>query len=152
MQCAVGDRVVFWQMKWNKWGFKPHVCAYRLNWAMRTSWEWWYEWDDTALQTQDSKFGPWLCEAEHATSHSRRLPTILNLYEWAGNKHFVSLKIECLSVVRIRDLRLSKHAALTTAPGSQPCYSTCLQIQPHCGVVLYLVFVLEQKQLIYVNL
>ena len=31
----------------------------------------------TVLQTQDSKFEPWRFEAEHATSRSRRLPTIL---------------------------------------------------------------------------
>ena len=30
--------------------FKPPVCTYRLNWARITSWEWWDEWDDTALQ------------------------------------------------------------------------------------------------------
>ena len=37
--------------------------------------------DDTALQTQDLKFDLWLSEAELATSRSRGLPTILNLYE-----------------------------------------------------------------------
>ena len=47
------------------------LCIYRLNWARRTSWGWSDEWDDTALQTHDSKF-------EHATSRSRRLHTILN--------------------------------------------------------------------------
>ena len=59
-----------------------HLCAhkYRLNWARRTFWRWW---DDTALQTQDSKFALWLSEAEHITSWSRRLPTIMNLCEWA---------------------------------------------------------------------
>ena len=31
----------------------------------------------TVLQTQDSKFEPWRSEAEHATSRSQRLPTIL---------------------------------------------------------------------------
>ena len=31
------------------------LCTYRLNWARRTSWGWW---DDTVLQTQDSKFEP----------------------------------------------------------------------------------------------
>ena len=46
-------------------------------WARRTSWGWRDEWDDTALQTHDSKFMPWRSEAEHATSRSRRLPTIL---------------------------------------------------------------------------
>ena len=28
----------------------PLLCPYRLNWASRTSWGWWDEWDDTALQ------------------------------------------------------------------------------------------------------
>ena len=34
--------------------------------------------NDTTLQTHYSKFEPWRFEAEHATSRSRRLPTILN--------------------------------------------------------------------------
>ena len=42
--------------KWNESGFRPFLCTYRLNWARRTSWGWWYHWDDTVLQTQDSKF------------------------------------------------------------------------------------------------
>ena len=62
--------------KWNESGFRPPLCTYRLNWARRTSWGWWDDWDDTVLQTQDSKFEPWRSEAEHATSRSRRLPTI----------------------------------------------------------------------------
>ena len=52
---------------------KPLLCTYR---ARRTSWGWWDEWDDTALQTEHSTF--WRPEAEHATSRSRRLPTILS--------------------------------------------------------------------------
>ena len=76
-------------MKWNEWGFRPPLCIHRLNWAGRTSWGWWDEWDDTALQTQNSKFKPWRSEAEHATSRSQRLPTIFNLYEWAGKKYFL---------------------------------------------------------------
>ena len=42
-------------------GVLVHLCAhiYRLNWTRRISWWWWDEWDDTALQTQDSKFKPW---------------------------------------------------------------------------------------------
>ena len=43
-------------MKWNEWGFRPLLCTCRLNWAGRTSWGWWDEWDDTALHTQDSKW------------------------------------------------------------------------------------------------
>ena len=62
---------------WDESGFRPPLCTYRLNWARRTSWRWWDDWDDTVLQTQDSKFDPWRSEAEHATFWSRRLPTIL---------------------------------------------------------------------------
>ena len=69
-------------------GVLGHLCSHR-----RTSWGWWDEWDDTALQIHDSKFDSRRSEAEHATSQSRGFPTILNLYEWA------------------------KQAALTTVPG-----------------------------------
>ena len=65
-------------LKWNKSGFRPPLYTYRPNWARRTSWGWWDEWDDTVLQTQDSKFEHWRSEAEHATPWSRRLPTILS--------------------------------------------------------------------------
>ena len=65
------------QMKWNESGFRPPLGTYRLNWARGTSWGWWDDWDDTVLQTQDLKFEPWRSEAEHFTSRSRRLPTIL---------------------------------------------------------------------------
>ena len=68
------------KMKWNESGFRPPLCTYRLNWARRTSWGWWDDWDDTVLQTQDSKFEPWRSEAEHATSRSRRLPTMLTMF------------------------------------------------------------------------
>ena len=74
------------QKKWNDSGFRPPLCTYRLNWARRTSWGWWDDWDDTILQTQDSKFEPWRSEAEHATSRSRRLPTILTFtLGWGRN-------------------------------------------------------------------
>ena len=47
---------------------------------------WWDDWDDTVLQTHDSKFDPWRSEAEHATSRSRRLPTILTFTRgWSRN-------------------------------------------------------------------
>ena len=39
-----------WQ-KWNESGFRPPLCTYRLNWARRTPWGWWDDWDDTVLQT-----------------------------------------------------------------------------------------------------
>ena len=79
------------EMKWNESGFRPPLCAYRLNWARRTSWGWWDDWDDTVLQTQDSKFEPWRSEAEHATSRSRRLPTILAFPRGWGRSIFLFL-------------------------------------------------------------
>ena len=79
-------------MKWNESGFRPPLYTYRLNWARRTSWGWWDDWDDTVLQAQDSKFGPWRSEAEHATSRSRRLPTILTFTRGWGRNIFVSFK------------------------------------------------------------
>ena len=42
-----------WKRKWNEWCFRK--CG--LNWARNTSWGWWDEWDDTALQTQNSSPG-----------------------------------------------------------------------------------------------
>ena len=79
------------KMKWNESGFRPPLCTYRLNWARRTSWGWWDDWDDTVLQTQDSKLEPWRSEAEHATSRSRRLPTILTFTRGWGRNILVSL-------------------------------------------------------------
>ena len=73
-------------------GFRPPLCTYRLNWAKRTSWGWWDDWDDTVLQTQDSKFAPWRSEADHATSRSRRFPTILTFTRGWGRNIFVSFK------------------------------------------------------------
>ena len=75
-------------MKWNESGFRPPLCTYRLNWARRTSWGWWDERDDTALQTHDSKFEPCRSEAEHANSRSRRLPTILTFTRGWGRNIF----------------------------------------------------------------
>ena len=72
--------------KWNESGFRPPLCTYRLNWARRTSWGWWDDWDDTVLQTQDSKFlAVWgrarylsVTEAPHNT----------NFHTWMGKKQF----------------------------------------------------------------
>ena len=82
------NRHDFVQMKWNESGFRPPLCTYRLNWARKTSWGWWDEWDDTVLQTQDSKFEPWRSEAEHATSRSQRLPTIPTFTRGWGRNTF----------------------------------------------------------------
>ena len=65
-----------------------HFCAHMAKLGQENLLRWWDEWDDTALQTQDSKFDPWRSEAEHATSRSRRLPILLSFYEWMGKKHF----------------------------------------------------------------
>ena len=83
VQCQLSTK-----MKWNESGFRPPLCTYRLNWARRTSWGWWDDWDDTVLQTQDSKFEPWRSEAEHATSRSRRLPAILTSTRGWGRNIF----------------------------------------------------------------
>ena len=78
-----------WELaKWNESGFRPPLCTYRLNWARRTSWGWWDDWDDTVLQTQDSKFEPSRSEAEHATSRSRRLSAILTFTRGWGRNIF----------------------------------------------------------------
>ena len=88
----IHSRLTFQIWKWNESGFRPPLCTYRLNWARRTSWGWWDDWDDTVLQTQESKFEPWRSEAEHATSRSRRLPTILTFTRGWGRNNFVSFK------------------------------------------------------------
>ena len=56
-------------MTWNEWGFRLPLCTYRLNWARRTTWGWLDEWNDTALQRENSKFELWRYKAKHATSH-----------------------------------------------------------------------------------
>ena len=53
--------------------------------------------------------------AKHVIYRSCRLPTIFNLYDWAGRKHFVLWNLECQSRRRICDLWLSKQA-----PGPRP--------------------------------
>ena len=107
------------KMKWNESGFRPPLCTYRLNWARRTSWGWWDDWDDTVLQTQDSKFEPWRSEAEHATSRSRRLPTILTFTRGWGRNNFVSFKPPRPGT-EPRTLAW-KAAVLTTTLGPPPC-------------------------------
>ena len=62
-------------------------------------------------------------KVEHATSRSRKLATVLNLHEYAGKKHCVSLKLESQSGVRARDLRLFKRA-IQVIP---TCVNNCLQ-------------------------
>ena len=91
---TLSSHIDFWPIYHhrNESGFRPPLCTYRLNWARRTSWGWWDDWDDTVLQTQDSKFEPWRSEAEYATSRSQRLPTILTFTRGCGRNNFVSFK------------------------------------------------------------
>ena len=127
-------------MKWNESGFRPPLCTYRLNWARRTSWGWWDDWDDTVLQTQDSKFEPWRSEAEHATSRSRRLPTILTFTRGWGRNNFVSFKPPRPGT-EPRTLAW-KAAVLTTTLGPPPqTLDQVIQHWPSVGpVVLNLIF------------
>ena len=120
------------EMKWNDSGFRPPLCTYRLDWARRTSWGWWDDWDDTVLQTQDSKFEPWRSEAENATSRSRRLPTILTFtYRW-GRNIFVSLK-PLRPGTEPRTLAW-KAAVLTTTLGPPPSRLSCWPCSPGYSV------------------
>ena len=48
--------------------------------------------------------------AKHVISRSCRLPTIFNLYDWGGRKHFILQNLECQSRRRICYLWLSKQA------------------------------------------
>ena len=70
-------------MKWNESGFRPPLCTYRLNWARRTSWGWWDEWDDTGFEIR--ALAVWgrarylsVTEAPHNTE----------FHTWMGKKHF----------------------------------------------------------------
>ena len=114
------------EQKWNESGFRPPLCTYRLNWARRTSWGWWDDWDDTVIQTQDSKFEPWGSEAEHATSRSRRLPTILTFSSGWGRNIFVSFKPP-RPEPSPRPLAW-KPAVLTITLGPPPCSWTFMNI------------------------
>ena len=77
--CDIGKYITCLMRKVFAQGLTPYslseccIFPYRaqmntVNWARRTFWGWWDECDDTALQTQDSKFEPWRSKAEHATS------------------------------------------------------------------------------------
>ena len=112
--------------KWNESGIRPPLCTHRLNWARRTSWGWWDDWDDTVLQTQNSKFEPWRSEAEHATSRSRRLPTILTFTRGWGRNIFVSFKPPRPGT-EPRTLAW-KAAVLTTTLGPPPSFRVSMRI------------------------
>ena len=73
-------------VKWNESGLRPPLCTYRLNWARRTSWGWWDDWDDTVLQTQDSKFEPWRSWGRARYLSVTEAPHNTNFHTWMGKK------------------------------------------------------------------
>ena len=119
--------------KWNESGFRPPLCTYRLNWARRTSWGWRDEWDDNVLQTQDLKFEPWWSEAEHATSRSRRLPTIQGFTRGRGRNIFQTT--ETGNRAPNSGLKGSGANHYPRAPALTP-WVTCNQIDDLAHVVL----------------
>ena len=72
----------------------------------------------TALQIFDSKLKPWRSEAEHATSRSQRLPTILNFMSGWGRNIFVFFKPPRLG--NEPQTLAGKAAVLTTTLGPPP--------------------------------
>ena len=64
----------------NEWSCIRPVCTYRLNWANLLRMLRWMKWHCPP----DTEFDPWESEAKYVTSPSRKLPAIMNLYEWAG--------------------------------------------------------------------
>ena len=122
----------------------PPLSTYRLNWARRTSWGWWDDWNDTVLQTQDSKFEPWRSKAEHATSRSRE-PLYQPQY-WLSHvdgeeTFFVSLKPPRPGT-KLRTLAW-KAAVLTTTLGPRPLGQENLRwIWWHCptDIMIYMIW------------
>ena len=113
----------------------------------------WLRWH--FLQTQDSKFDPWRSEAEHATSRSRRLPTILTFTRGWGI--FVSFKPPRPGT-EPRTLAW-KAAVLTTTLGPPPtlCVETPVYVQylrggtiSVCDLSFYIWPFLDQQTFRYV--
>ena len=114
-----GQVIILFYSKWHESGSRPLSCTYMLNWARRSSRGWWDEWDNTALQTQDLKFKPWISEFEYASSRSRRHPTILSVTSGRGRNICVSFKPPRPGN---ETLTLALEAALlTTTLGPRPC-------------------------------
>ena len=91
------------------------VLGHMLNWAKRTSWGWWDEWDDTPLRIRhriwNSRPGGLRPSTLH---HGHDAPHNIKFYE--GKKHFY-LKLKGQSGVRTRDLLLTylEHFAVNDA-------------------------------------
>ena len=95
--------------------------------------------NDTVLQRQDSKFEPWRSEAEHATSRSRRLPTILSFTRGWGRNIF--------AVSNCRDRELNS-AVLTTTLGPPPSFALNIRCaddrlrNKFCVIVWSIIFII----------
>ena len=98
-----GFRFLHW---WNIWYFIRKFEANSLNFIRKifrgNRWH--------CPPSQDANFEPWRSKVDHATSLSRRLFTILNLWEWTGKKHVflwtpificIQLLILCLLITAI---------------------------------------------------
>ena len=75
-----------WMNEWmNEWGFRffGFVHIHVVGETRKPS-------EDGEMNEMPSRHRIW-----NSSPGGLMLPTILNIYEWAGNKHFVSLKLEC---------------------------------------------------------
>ena len=95
-----------------EWVFKPTLCTYRLTWTgnllRMVRWMRWH-----CPQNKGFEIRAVTSEAEQATSRSRMLPTIFNLYKWVGKKHFVSLKLSKEKVLAVQNRLGSPTASIT---------------------------------------
>ena len=101
-----------WEMKLNKWGFRPPLCTCRQNWEGEPPENGEMKMMALPFRHRTRNSSPGGLGPTMLPPRSRRLHTIFNLYESAGRKRFVSSKPNCHSGVRTRDLRLSKQTAL----------------------------------------
>ena len=92
------------KMKW--WSFTPPLCIYRITGQEKPP-------ENCEMNEMTMPFRHRIRNSNPDGLRLSPLPIgyggspILSFYEWAGKKHFVSLKLEYQSGVRTRDLRLS---------------------------------------------
>ena len=79
------------QVKLNKW---PPLCTCRLKWARRTLPPEDGEMNEMTLPSRIRNSSPGGLRPSTLPLGHGGSPAILNLYEWAGKKYFVSLKLE----------------------------------------------------------
>ena len=111
----VGFRWQVAEKKWNEWGFMPILCTYRLNWARRTPAD--GEMNEMTLPSRHRIRNSSTLLLGHESSPrywiitSERGRNLLLLWTWSPKWG---------SNPRSPTFRLSKQAALTTAPGLPP--------------------------------